>query len=79
LRGARDFTNHPKMLFTFGKIFFPTMLHREKALRARMRWVAAIFGLILIVGMVAVIGYIQKSRPGNAQSVKPVKLHAPPQ
>jgi quinol-cytochrome oxidoreductase complex cytochrome b subunit len=67
------------MLFTFGKIFFPTMLHREKALRARMRWVATVFGLILVVGVAIVIGYIQKTRPGNASANAPLKIHKPPQ
>jgi len=68
------------MLFTLGKIFFPTLLHREKALRARMRWVAAIFGFILIAGVIAVIGYIQKTRPGASnQGTRPIKVHTAPQ
>lgn len=56
------------------------MLHREKALRARMRWVAVIFGLALVVGVIAVIGYIQKTRPGaKNQGTRPLKVHIAPQ
>lgn len=41
------------------------MLHRERELRARMRWVGIIFGVILVAGVFAVIAYVQKSRPTN--------------
>ena len=67
------------MLFTLGKIFFPTLLHREKALRARMRWVAVIFGSILVIGVIGVIIYIQKTRPGaKNQGARPLKVQTTP-
>lgn len=53
------------MLFTLGRIFFPTMLHRERELRARMRWVAIIFGIVLVVGVVGVIAFVQTKRPSG--------------
>jgi general stress protein CsbA len=59
------------VLFTLGKVFFPTMLHREKELRTRMRWVAVVFGLLLVVGMVALISYVQKSRPITVDMSQP--------
>lgn len=49
------------------------MLHRERELRARMRWVAVGFGLILMVGVICVIGYVQKSRPGSSDVAKPLR------
>jgi hypothetical protein len=47
------------------------MLHREKELRTRMRWVAVVFGLLLVVGMVALISYVQKSRPITVDMSQP--------
>ena len=64
------------MLYTFGKILFPTLLHREKTLRARMRWVAGIFGLILVVGVVAVMSYTQNKSFSLKKSVKPIDVRA---
>lgn len=61
------------MLYTFGKLFFPTMLHREKELRARMRWVAIIFGMILVTGVIALIGYVHSTRPQTDQPMKPIQ------
>jgi hypothetical protein len=49
------------------------MLHRERELRARMRWVAIGFGLILVVGIVCTIGYVQKTRPGSSDAAKPLR------
>jgi|GEM_PF-4571282 len=61
------------MLFTLGKIFFPTMLHREKELRARMRIIAIVFGVLLVGGVVAVISYVNHSRPQVGQALQPIK------
>lgn len=41
------------------------MLHRERELRARMRWVAIIFGVILVAGVFGVIAYVQTKRPSG--------------
>lgn len=49
------------------------MLHREKALRARMRWVAIVFGLMLIAMVVGVVEYVQRSRPSQAEVIKPIR------
>lgn len=59
------FPNTHLVLFTLGRIFFPTMLHRERELRARMRWVAVIFGVLLVAGVVGLSAYIQSKRPAG--------------
>ncbi len=64
------------MLYTFGKIFFPRLLHREKTLRTRMRWVAGIFGLILVAGVIAAISYTQNKTLSFGKSVKPFDVRA---
>ncbi|MEK7781568.1 MAG: hypothetical protein AAB370_08735 [Verrucomicrobiota bacterium] len=60
------------MLFTIGKIFFPRLLHRERELRMRMLWVAVGFSVVLVIGVVAVIGYVHKTRTYSNQITKPV-------
>jgi uncharacterized membrane protein YczE len=57
--------NNFRVLFTLGRIFFPTMLHRERELRARMRWVAIIFGVLLIAGVIGLSAYVQSKRPAG--------------
>lgn len=76
LSGSLTTIIHP-MLFTIGKIFFPRLLHRERELRTRMRWMAVSFGLILVVGVVAVIGYVHKTRLHTRQIVTPVSARPP--
>lgn len=67
------------MLYTFGKIFFPRLIHEEKKLRARMRWVTAISGLLLVIGVVSVIYYANTSRLRlqNPAEYKAHKLQPP--
>lgn len=59
------FPNNRLVLFTLGRIFFPTMLHRERELRARMRWVAVIFGVLLVGGVIGLSAYVQSKRPAG--------------
>jgi hypothetical protein len=59
------------MLYTFGRILFPSLLNQEKKLRTRMRWVAVIAGVILAVGIVGLLYGVQQSRAGNVQMTKP--------
>lgn len=43
-----------------------------------MRWVAAVFGVILVAGVIGVIAYIQKSRPNNGpESIKALRTKNP--
>ncbi len=62
------------MLFTLGKIFFPTMLHRERELRAKMRWIAICFGVVLIGGIVALMSYVHQTRPQIERAAKPLQV-----
>jgi hypothetical protein len=64
------------MLYTFGKILFPKLLHREKTLRARMRWVAGIFGLILIAGVIAMISLTHRMDFSSKKIPKPFTVRA---
>lgn len=64
------------MLYTFGKILFPKLLHREKTLRARMRWVAGIFGLIVIAGVIAMISLTHRIDFTSQKIPKPFAVHA---
>ena len=48
------------MIYTFGRIFFPRLIHEEKKLRARLR-ALAIGGAILLVVGVGVVAYCLNS------------------
>lgn len=54
------------------------MLHRERELRARMRWVAIIFGVILMAGVIGVVAYVQTKRPsGPIEDFKAARQKVP--
>jgi hypothetical protein len=63
---------HAGMLYTLGRLFFPRMIHREKELRARMRWVAIVSGLVLVVVIGSVIVYLQQ-RPEAGNFATPLE------
>jgi hypothetical protein len=65
------------MLYTFGKILFPKMLHREKALRARMRWVAGILGFVVLVLVVTVIVRLNDPRIAYRKDIKSHTIQNP--
>jgi len=64
------------MIFTLGRIFFPTLLHREKELRNRMRWIAIFFALALVAGVVGLIAYLQSTRLRPEGTTKPLRPHS---
>jgi hypothetical protein len=61
------------MLYTLGRVFFPMMIHREKALRVRMRWLAVGSGLILMLVVGAVFWRVQQQRPGSSHQERPLE------
>lgn len=60
------------MLYALGRVFFPMMIHREKALRARMRWLAIVMGLILVVAVAVLVWRVQQRQSGGHYE-KPLK------
>ncbi len=60
------------MLYTFGRLFFPRMIHQEQKLRARMKLVAVIGGLILVAGISGLMLYLY-SRSHSPTLTKPLK------
>jgi len=61
------------MLYTLGRIFFPRMIHQEKKLRARMKLVAVVCGLILAVGVSVLVVHLHQTRTRSEKAVKPFK------
>ncbi len=61
------------MLYTFGRLFFPTMIHQEKKLRARMILVSAISGLVLAVGISVLLVHVYQTRRHSEKTFKPPK------
>ncbi len=60
------------MLYTLGKVFFPMMIHQEKKLRARMRVLAVVCGVILVTGTVVLMCRLNKSRLKWNPTAKPL-------
>jgi hypothetical protein len=63
------------MLYTFGRIFFPRMIHEEKKLRTRMKLVAVGGGLIVVVGVSGLMLYLY-SRSHSPALTKPLKTQS---
>lgn len=61
------------MLYIFGRLFFPNMIHQEKKLRARMKLVAVVCGLILAAGISVLLIHVNQSRTRSEKFVKPFK------
>jgi apolipoprotein N-acyltransferase len=59
------------MLYTFGRILFPSLLNQEKKLRARMRWVTVIASVILVGGVVGLCCWMQQARTEGVKVIKP--------
>jgi len=67
-----------RVLYTLGKILFPKLLHREKTLRSRMRWVLGISGALLILAVIVLISFIQNPRLTFKKHGKTLPVHAAP-
>jgi hypothetical protein len=65
------------MLYTFGRLFFPRLIHQEKKLRERMHLVAVVSGLILVVGVSVLLLYLNHTRPRSPIILKPSKTQSP--
>lgn len=62
------------MEYILGKIFFPMLMHQEKKLRARMRLLAIVCGLILVTGVAGLMWRLSKTQSRSSVKEKPAKV-----
>jgi len=66
------------MIYVFGRLFFPTLINQEKKLRARMKLVVVVCGLILVTGVGVLLVHLNQSRTRSENFVKPFKAQNVP-
>ncbi len=68
-----DYLNPNSLVFQVGRLFFPELINRGRAMRFRMRLIFGIFGLALMVGTAAMIFKQSGAVPIQAREAQPLK------
>lgn len=66
------------MIYIFGRLFFPNLLHSERRLRTRIKLVAVVCGLLLMTAVVVLVVRLNHSRILSGKFVTPSKQQFTP-
>lgn len=67
------FTRSTDMLYQIGRLLFPELINRPRAMRFRMLVIFVALGLILVGSVTGVVFKVSRSGGGPAGIVKPIQ------